>query len=467
MKKKDLKEILAKTDFDSLVQWIFDYSQMNAGFEILLRARFDPEKIRVETAKDYPTIIRAAFHNNPLKSYGRYRRWDEYGFDAENVRADLEVVLEDADYFLKNNNTRVAVEICKSMVEIIPEEWEEALDHEGDVQVMYDGAIDKLEIMLSNKLLPENEKAKLFEWYEKESKIMGKHKYIGLNTSFNVLQRYFLSSEDMIEKNLKSLNEKILNTSEEFYKGQFVIEKIEILEKVDRLDEMQQTIDEYIEFPEVRRIRLKSLILKKEYALAVELIREGIAAAEKKGHIGTIIDWKGELLKVVQYQDDKTKILQLAEDLLYNGREQKKYYDILKAETPKENWDTTLARILSSMKSEKGFWGFNHFRAEILVEHKKWDELYVQCKKGGVDYLEQYEKYLRPEFDREIYEIYLKFIEQQATITDSKAYANVSRFLKRLKTFSGGQEKVKELITKYREVYKRRKNMMKELEDII
>lgn len=263
MKKKDLKEILAKTDFDSLVQWIFDYSQMNAGFEILLRARFDPEKIRVETAKDYPTIIRAAFHNNPLKSYGRYRRWDEYGFDAENVRADLEVVLEDADYFLKNNNTRVAVEICKSMVEIIPEEWEEALDHEGDVQVMYDGAIDKLEIMLSNKLLPENEKAKLFEWYEKESKIMGKHKYIGLNTSFNVLQRYFLSSEDMIEKNLKSLNEKILNTSEEFYKGQFVIEKIEILEKVDRLDEMQQTIDEYIEFPEVRRIRLKSLILKK------------------------------------------------------------------------------------------------------------------------------------------------------------------------------------------------------------
>lgn len=197
------------------------------------------------------------------------------------------------------------------------------------------------------------------------------------------------------------------------------------------------------------------------------MIREGIAAAEKKGHIGTIIDWKGELLKVVQYQDDKTKILQLAEDLLYNGREQKKYYDILKAETPKENWDTTLARILSSMKSEKGFWGFNHFRAEILVEHKKWDELYVQCKKGGVDYLEQYEKYLRPEFDREIYEIYLKFIEQQATITDSKAYANVSRFLKRLKTFSGGQEKVKELITKYREVYKRRKNMMKELEDII
>lgn len=28
------------------------------------------------------------------------------------------------------------------------------------------------------------------------------------------------------------------------------------------------------------------------------MIREGIAAAEKKGHIGTIIDWKGELLKL-------------------------------------------------------------------------------------------------------------------------------------------------------------------------
>lgn len=136
-------------------------------------------------------IIQAAFLNNPYNSHSRYGDWDEYGFDAESVRADLEKLLEEAEYFLKNNNTKVAVEICKNIIEIVPEEWEDQFDYEGDVQVMYDTAIDKLELMLKDALLSENEKSELFEWYKKESENTSKHKYVGLNTSFDVLQRYF------------------------------------------------------------------------------------------------------------------------------------------------------------------------------------------------------------------------------------------------------------------------------------
>lgn len=466
MNKKDLEEMLLRTDKSSLIQWLVDYTKDNPDFEQLLQNRFNPKNIKVESAKDYPAIIRAAFSNNPYKSRSRYSSWDEYGFEAEGVRADLENVLEEAEYFLRNKNTKVSVEICKNIIEIVPEEWDEQFDYDGDVQVIYDEAIDKLEMMLKDALLPENEKSELFEWYKNEGGNTNKHKYVGLNTSLDALQRYFMSSEEMIVQNLKSLDEKIKNVSERYNKERYVIEKIEILEEVGNFDEMQQTIDEYLKFPGVRRMRLESLIRERKYDLAMELIQGGIAVAEMEGHSGTVLDWKDELLRIAQYQNDKTEVLRLAEDLLYKGREYRKYYDILKAETPTENWDSTLTRLISNIKSGAGLWGFNRFLADVLVEHQKWSELFDQCKKGGVEYLEQYEKYLRPAFDQEIYEIYLSFIEEQATITNQKAYEYVAHYLKRLKTFSGGNKKAAELIAQYRVVYKRRRNMMKELERV-
>lgn len=466
MKDKNLREILRRTDNGLLVQWLLDYSKKNPGFEKLLRERFDPKKIQKEFARDYPKIIRSAFHKSSLKSYSRYNQWDDYGFDAVAVRAELEKVLDDADYFLKNNNLKMVVEICKNMIEIIPEEWDEQFDYDGDVQVMYDDAIDKLELILKERLLSKNEESELFDWYQNESKDLEKHEYVGLNTNLDVVQQYFLSSEEMTEQNLRLLDEKTQKANDNYYKENYVVEKIEILKEISQPGEMQKTIEQYLNFPIVRRIKLDDLIQKKEYDSAVDLILGGITEAEKKGHSGTISDWKDELLKIAQIQNDKKKILQLAEEQLYKGRVQRKYYTILKSQTPAEDWEVTLTRILDKMKSGSGLFGFNELRADILIEHQKWDELYTQCVKGGINYLADYEKYLRPQFDKEIFDIYLKFIEKQATWADQKAYENVAQFLKRLKTFSDGKQKVKELIAEYRTEYKRRKNMMKELDKV-
>lgn len=138
----------------------------------------------------------------------------------------------------------------------------------------------------------------------------------------------------------------------------------------------------------------------------------------------------------------------------------------MKTHTNQNDWESTLNRILSKLNSEKGIWGFNSFRAKILIEHQRWEELFAQCRNGGVNYLEAYEKYFRPQFDAELYKIYLNFTQKEATITNQEAYDNVGRMLKKLKTFEGGKEKVNELISKYRITYKRRMNMMMVLDKV-
>ena len=79
---------------------------------------------------------------------------------------------------------------------------------------------------------------------------------------------------------------------------------------------------------------------------------------------------------------------------------------------------------------------------------------------------EKHEKLLRPKFNEEIFKIYLAYVERQATITDKDAYKRVADTLIRMKTFPGGREIVKQLMSKYRHQYKRRPYMMKELDRV-
>ncbi len=466
MSKISLKEIIENTDADALKSWILEYAENNDGFEQLLREKFSPELVGEDDVKDYPFLIRQAFSSNSLRVNDWHRGYNEYGFDAYAVRYNLEEILSDADYFLRNGNTKVAAQICKNMIEIIPEEWEDQFDHDGDVQVMYDEAIDKLEMMLKEQLLPENEKEDLFEWYIGESKNTSKHRHIGINTNLAVLHQYFVSTNEMIAKNLQLLDKKIQSNIEDYYKESYVLDKINILQKVSRIDEMQRAIDTFLKFEKVRRIRLESLLRKNDYSQAIILIQEGIKIAEVQRHAGTVSDWKDELLKIYQIQNDTAKILKLAEDLLYNGREQEKYYYILKQYIPQGNWPEAVKKMLQNLKSTVGVWGFNRFRAKVLIESEKWEELFEQCETGGVEYVEEYEKYFRPQYDEDLYRIYLNYAELQATVTDQEAYSNVGRMLTRLKTFENGKAKVDELITKYRIQYKRRKNMMKVLDEV-
>lgn len=461
-----LKELLAIVDNDNLKQWILNYSQTNADFAKELMDSLNPKTAESTEFKNYPELIRSIFYNHPVKLGNRYRGYDYDGFEAEDVRADLEEVLNDVGYFLAHQNIKAAVHICKCMIEIIPEEWDPQFDYDGDVQVMYDEAINYLENMLEENLLTSEEKQDLFDWYVTENEDAEKHEYIGLNTDLSVLQQYFYSPEEIREENLKSVNIKIAASKNEYEKEQLIIHKSEILKEGGRLTERESLIEEFLNYEGVKKLKLKNLLEKKAYSEAILLIKEGIQIAENEKRSASVVDWKDELLRIYQIQNDHSKIVALAEELFYVGRNREDYYMLLKSETPIKEWPETVERIIKKT-ADRGYFGFDYVKAKILIEHEKWELLFNQCKVGNtITYFEEYERYLRPLFDKDLLEIYVKYVGREATNPDQQSYENVARILKRLKKFPGGKEKVKELVTAFREVYKRRPNMMKALEGI-
>jgi hypothetical protein len=165
-------------------------------------------------------------------------------------------------------------------------------------------------------------------------------------------------------------------------------------------------------------------------------------------------------------QGDTNNLLPMAEYLYYHaGWKYKKdeFYDALKQYTPAINWPSTMERLLDSSEKKSGF---DSFAARIMQEHQLWSRLFELCKKGGIPEVEKYENDLKPLFEKEILDFYYNVVEKQALITDWRAYDTVARNLKRMRTFTGGNELVNQLLEKYRLTYKRRKNMMKALKDV-
>ena len=70
------------------------------------------------------------------------------------------------------------------------------------------------------------------------------------------------------------------------------------------------------------------------------------------------------------------------------------------------------------------------------------------------------------EYEKEILADYIHYVQQQATITDKEAYRSVADTLIRMKSFNGGMAIVKQLMNEYRQTYKRRPYMMKELDRV-
>lgn len=173
------------------------------------------------------------------------------------------MLLDKVAWFIQSENFDEAILICQAMIEIIPDEWEDQFDRDGDVQVMYDGAIDRLQEMLDHNVLTKTQKENLFEWYSREYRNK-KHEYVGLNTSLGSLEDYFTDTPEMLDKTLSNIDEKINNAASDYEREDAVLNKIGVLQKTNRQAEAAAEIDRHIDLKGIRELRLKTLMEQKK-----------------------------------------------------------------------------------------------------------------------------------------------------------------------------------------------------------
>lgn len=459
MNAQEVQEMLQHAKQEAVYSFISAYAELNAEFCKQLKAALMPGKSNDLNKAAYLEMAESCFN------FGGGRGWRNRHYDfyqaAYDAAAELDDMLSDADYYIEQEEFAPAAGIAMSVAEVIPRNFEEVDDSSGSLGGSFDMATKTLVTILYDGQVQKNLKKEIYEWVKTEMNDSIYSDY-GLDSLTDV---YDAACEELgeTEEVLADLDRQIEN-AREYYKEKIVLRKIRFMQS--RNLDTHSFIEKYLEMNGVRKIRFEQLMESGKYDEALHLAQKGIEIAKMRKHSGTVSDWEVSILGVYLKQGNVENILHQAEKLLYEKYyDSDKYYHIVKEYTNPNDWSNTLERILGSFENLPSF---NNFIANVMVENQMWDRLLSYCKKGmtAATTIEQYEQYLKPHFEQEILEIYREYVEEQALITNSSAYDCVASMLKRMRTFDGGDALVNQLLQKYRNTYKRRRNMMAALADV-
>jgi hypothetical protein len=460
MLKEEVLELLEHTEQETIFSFIAEYAARDNLFYEKLKEALLPEDNEDESDITYYKDIAEDCFDFSSHFGSRY-----YGHDfrqaAYDASSGLDKMLSDASFLEKQGKYTNCAAIAMAVAEIIPRKAEEVDDSDGELSDSFDMAIELLCNIVNNENIPSSIKNDIYQWSQKEvyESIYSDYGFDEITTIYKLCCE-LLGDVDEV---LADIDKQIKNAKSEYFKCNAVLWKIRFMQSKN-LD-AESVIQTHLDLNEVRKIKFRQLIDAKAYDEALRIAEMGIELAKQK-YPGLVSDWQKSIFDIYLAKEDATNLLPMAEYLYLNenrwDNSREEYYNILKKYTLPAKWPDTMERLLKGAEKND----FDDFTARIMKEHQLWQRLFTYCKQGDVNDLVKYEIDLKPHFEKDILEIYREHVEKQALITDSRAYREVAQMLKRMRTFTNGNELVDRLLTNYRTIYKRRKNMMVSLQEV-
>lgn len=396
--------------------------------------------------------------NNIFRRYAGYHDFVDYK-NARGFISELEEILDnDIRSMLDNNQLKEAFELTNyifikvgnqdmddsdggtgEIANICSEIWQEIL-YKSDIKLkreIFKWFIDHLDGSVIDYMEDYIEQV-IFDDFKEEE--------------FMEKKSIFLDNEINEYKKDKGLQ---LNS---FRLGELALHRIEILE-TKNVD--QKKIEEYckenLEINQVRKYYIDICINKKDYDMAIELLKEG-KDKEK--------DWPGLLLNYSLKLKDLYK--QIGKHKLY---EEELWALVLNYKAG----DVELYKELKSIYTDKEWMKEREIVFSKLSPYRGIDKLYeleglydrlieLVLNSHGLYMVMEYEEILKDIYPEELLNKYENTINAMATNTSGRAhYREIVSILRRMKKYPKGKEKVSEIISDWRLRYRNRPAMMDEL----
>lgn len=217
------------------------------------------------------------------------------------------------------------------------------------------------------------------------------------------------------------------------------------LRKFSSASEAESFIDNNVDIPSFRRMKLEALNESGKYNEVIRLAQDG---AQKDRELpGLLCDWREWLLKGAEGTQDMD-LQRAVLRQLYSDSYNITYYKALKSKYSESHWIGIRNTIHESIV---GYWGH---KAEVFIEEKMFDELWsLVYQNRTFDVLTNYDKYLLPKYTEEIRDLYSRLIPKSLErIKDRKHYRRIAEMIfNRQKSLGSGycNELVLQLIKFY------------------
>ena len=469
--KKDIAGIVNDLSETELRQFVIEYGENNPDFRDLLRIHFShPDKTNGRTI--YSGLIRKAADN----AGGRGRFIDYY--NGGNFVRKIDKLLAKASSALRIKHYVVAADIAFAVIENVHEILKDTDDSGGGIG----GCIrDGFEILMRLVVedLPFDLKERIFKDAAKEAKD-SRYEHVGFDDNWLgivVAATYDQKSENNALELIDTMLASCKNKKDEWYKEyntqRLIKHKLTLLRKMGRRKEADSLRLEFLHLSDLRIELIEECILKRDYAEAKRLIKEGIEIAVKKKHPGTVDEFKRILLRIAEQEKDIPAFRIVARDLCEGGRHME-YYKALRDTYTKDEWpviaEAFIKEIQEQNKAGNGIYFNDDSRlADIFTEEKYLDRLLLLLQGStSLLFIDRYSHLLAAKFPVDILLVYKKaIIEYAEQNTGRNHYITIRERLRKMQTWEGGGKIVKELVVQFTAQYKARKAMIEELGKII
>lgn len=453
-KPKSFDQLLAAVSADELRHFVKQYADSDKNFKRAFQVSF-AEKNPSGGKAQYTKLVAQSLQS----AMGRHGFIDYYR--AGKAFRTVLNLLDKANELLNRENYNETWLIASAVVEQVSEVTGNIDDSDGVISDSFEGAFNLISELADKNEVPMPLKEQMFDWHKTEYP-QSKYEIYGNDLILD-------SMVELAEVTGRSgevfplLDSAIRKTNSDYELVSLLQQKAGLLKSLGRMSEYADLVNENLQYPEFRKMKLEELLKLKQYNEAEKLIEEGIRISEEQKHSGTTHQWKEQLLDIYLKTNQKDKYLILLRELFFAKNRQ--YYPLLKQTIGPEKWPEELAQIIMTLKKNRMDWNFLYelYAAELMLP----ELLQLIAQNAEFRLIKTYEVYLLPKFPAEIMKLYEQVCLNYAFRANSRGdYHELASMLKQVQKLNGGKPVVTKLLTTFREIYKRRPAMMDELKNM-
>ncbi len=478
--KAGFENLLQKITVKELQDFIRKYTRSNKGFKTEFELHFSEKDDNIDVEKKYAGLIRKVISKHSDRGFITY-------YASSKLANDLYGFYEKANEFIKKNNFSDAFALAKPLLKTTMEAITESDDSNGNLGGLIDDAIGLFAVVAGSDEAARILKEQIFLFLKNEldNKIYFEYGDFGY-TMFDIFQKLAvqLNNAEAFLNFTDAQLSKPLNEHSDYRHNFFQTQKIAFLQAIGSINEAENLIAQNLEITEVRQGEIDKAIGKKDYTLAKQLIKEGIAIAQKKQHPGTVNQWKKELLRIAVLENDIELVRLYTRYFAFDRWFDKEYYNQWKKTFPASEWkaviesyiDDTIKSIRQKHELNKNRPWYQpnppllHALAPFYIEEQYWDRLLALLQKeNNLDSVLQYHPYLLKKYPSELSLIYFSLLEASGDKANSRSeYAHLVNKMKMIiKDIPASKANIIAIAQKLKIKYPRRPAMIDELNKIL
>ncbi len=266
------------------------------------------------------------------------------------------------------------------------------------------------------------------------------------------------------------LDKQISQHAGQYDQHTYVERKLDLLRKLHRDKEADEVEQKFIYLEQIRRIVADRMLDAKDYAGAIKQVREGMQDADNAKKPGITAEWGKYLLHIYQTMGDKDKtISQLRHLFIDNRNSRKEYYHALKKLISATEWKEYFHGLIADAKLTFSPMFTHDLLADLYVEEGETEPIFhfpVSPRFESPELMNTYSKYAGEEHTSELLAKYKDMLRDEAKRhATAKSYSIIAESMRAMSKLKDGKDAAHHLALEFRELYRRRPLMMKEIKD--